>query len=57
VLENIHTTTTKHKLTKGMHKLKFYGLDAGLVLQKLFLSKGKLKESFFGPEESFYYKE
>lgn len=57
VLENIHTTTTKHKLTKGVHKLKFYGLDAGLVLQKLVLSKGKLKESFFGPEESFYYKE
>ena len=54
VLENIHITTTVHKLTKGIHKLRFYGLDAGLVLQKLVLSRGNLKVSFFGPEESFY---
>jgi len=54
VLENIHITTTMHKLTKGIHTLRFYGLDAGLVLEKLVLSKGKLKASFFGPEESFY---
>lgn len=54
VLENIHITTTTHKLTKGMHNLRFYGLDAGLVLQKLVLSKEILKNSYFGPEESFY---
>jgi len=54
VLNNIHITTTMHKLTKGIHTLRFYGLDAGLVLQKLVLSKEKLKVSFFGPEESFY---
>ena len=54
VLNNIHITTTMHKLTKGMHNLRFYGLDAGLMLQKLVLSKGKLKAFFFGTEESFY---
>ena len=54
VLNNIHITTTVHKLTNGIHTLRFYGLDAGLVLQKLVLSKGELKASFFGPEESFY---
>lgn len=54
VMENIHTTTTTHRLTKGTHILHFYGMDAGLVLQKLVLSKGKLPKSFFGPEESFY---
>lgn len=54
VLENIHITTTEHKLTKGLHTLRFFGMDAGLVLQKLVLSKGKLPESYFGPEESFY---
>jgi len=54
VIENIHTTTTTHKLGKGRHTLSFYGLDAGLVLQKLVLSKGKLPNSFLGPEESFY---
>ena len=54
VLNNIHITTTKHRLTKGIHKLRFYGMDAGLVLQKLVLSKEKLPYSYFGPEESFY---
>jgi len=55
VMENIHITTTRHRLTKGTHTLRFYGLDAGLVLQKLVLSKEKLPNSFFGPEESFYF--
>jgi hypothetical protein len=54
VLENIHITTTMHKLSKGIHTLRFYGLDAGLVLQKLVLSKGELPYSYFGPEESYY---
>lgn len=54
VLDNIHIITTKHKLAKGIHTLRFYGLDAGLVLQKLVLSKDELPESYFGPEESFY---
>ncbi len=56
VLDNIHITCTNHLLTKGIHTLRFYGLDAGLVLQKLVLSKEKLKASFFGPEESFFVK-
>ena len=47
VLENIHLTTTMHKLTKGIHKLRFYGLDAGLVLQKLVLSRGNLSFIFW----------
>lgn len=54
VMENVHKTTTVHTLTKGVHTLRFYGLDAGLVLQKLVLSKGDLAPSYFGPEESFY---
>jgi hypothetical protein len=54
VLDNIHITATTHSLKKGIHTLRFYGLDAGLVLQKLVLSKEKLTYSYFGPEESFY---
>lgn len=53
VLDNIHLTCTKHMLTKGTHTLRFYGLDAGLVLQKLVLLSDKLPTSFFGPKESF----
>lgn len=54
VMDNIHTRTTRHDLTKGIHTLRFYGLDAGLVLQKLVLSALPLPYSYLGPEESFY---
>lgn len=54
VLENIHVSKTVHRLSSGVHTLRFYGFDAGLVLQKLVLSKGELPYSYFGPEESFY---
>ncbi|OME74543.1 hypothetical protein BSK65_02345 [Paenibacillus odorifer] len=54
VMNNIHTVTTIHALTKGIHTLRFYGLDAGLVLQKLVLSAAELPYSYLGPEESFY---
>ncbi len=54
VMDNIHTTTTRHTLTKGIHTLRFYGLDAGLVLQKLVLSAVPLPYSYLGPVESFY---
>ncbi|WP_232381096.1 glycosyl hydrolase 115 family protein [Paenibacillus tianjinensis] len=54
VMDNIHTMTTRYTLTKGIHTLRFYGLDAGLVLQKLVLSAVPLPYSYLGPEESFY---
>ncbi|WP_339173179.1 glycosyl hydrolase 115 family protein [Paenibacillus sp. FSL H7-0943] len=54
VMDNIHAVTTSHALTKGLHTLRFYGLDAGLVLQKLVLSAAQLPYSYLGPEESFY---
>jgi hypothetical protein len=53
VMDNIHTQVTRHVLTKGMHTLRFYGLDAGLVLQKLVLSASPLPYSYLGPEESY----
>jgi hypothetical protein len=54
VMDNIHIMTSTHSLKKGIHILRFYGLDAGLVLQKLVLSKGALPMSYFGPKESYY---
>lgn len=53
VMDNIHVTATTHTLSKGIHTLRFYGLDAGLVLQKLVLSAGPLPYSYLGPEESY----
>ena len=54
VMDNIHTQVTRHVLTKGLHTLRFYGLSAGLVLQKLVLSAGTLPYSCLGPEESYH---
>jgi hypothetical protein len=54
VLVNCHKTATTHLLTKGVHTIRIYGMDAGLVLQKLILSKNPLPASYFGPEESWY---
>jgi len=56
VLDNIHVSKTNHKLTKGVHTLRFYAVDAGVVLQKLVLSRGELPKSYFGPEESYFVK-
>ncbi|MDF9842550.1 MULTISPECIES: glycosyl hydrolase 115 family protein [unclassified Paenibacillus] len=53
VMHNIHVTSTTHTLSKGIRTLRFYGLDAGLVLQKLVLSAGPLPYSYLGPEESY----
>ncbi|ETT44431.1 hypothetical protein C162_24605 [Paenibacillus sp. FSL R7-269] len=53
VMDNAHVSVTRHPLTPGQHTLRFYGLDAGLVLQKLVLSRGPLPASYLGPQESF----
>jgi hypothetical protein len=36
----------------GRHTLKFWALDAGLVLQRLVIDAGGLKPSYLGPQES-----
>lgn len=53
VMDNIHRSDTRHTLTQGMHTLRFYGLDAGLVIQKLVLSASTLPYTYLGPEESY----
>ena len=52
VIINAHICESKTSLTAGKHTLRFYGIDAGLVLEKLVLYQGTLPESYLGPEES-----
>lgn len=52
VLNNCHYGECRTELLPGVHTIRFYGVEAGLVLQKLVLYKGELKASYFGPEES-----
>jgi len=54
VTDNIHASSTTHRLTADTHTFRIYGLDAGLVLQRLVWSKEPLPYSYLGPIESYY---
>ncbi len=49
-----HTTVgkTKVKLEKGSHVLKIFAVDTGVVLDKIVLSAGEMKTSYFAPPET-----
>jgi hypothetical protein len=58
VLRNDRRITVLRDIPPGLHKLRFYGMDAGVILQKIALCKiGSpmqkiLPSLFYGPEES-----
>lgn len=52
VLNNEHYGITKHQLKQGVNRITYYGVEAGLALQKLVLYRGELPESYLGPDES-----
>lgn len=54
VMNNRQMLSTRHTLKAGIHTLRIAGLDAGVVLQKLFLSTGPLPNTYLGPEESWH---
>jgi len=51
VIINAHINESKVNLKAGVHRLRFYGIDAGVVLQKIVIYRGELPESYLGPEE------
>jgi hypothetical protein len=53
-LNNCHYGETTLTLEPGVHTIRVYGMEAGLVLQKLVLCRGELPDSYFGPTESGY---
>ncbi|MCK4746042.1 MAG: hypothetical protein KAT15_03365, partial [Bacteroidales bacterium] len=54
VSNNIHVETTMHHISEpGIHTLHWWRADAGVVLQKIVISKHKLNaSSYLGPPES-----
>ncbi len=55
VANNISYQTTKHKIKEpGMHVLKFWMVDPGIVLQKIVVDLGGVENSYLGPPESFH---
>ena len=52
VRDNIKTLKSKHTITEpGVHTLKVWMVDPGMVLEKLVVHDGKLPKSYFGPPE------
>ncbi|WP_184542108.1 glycosyl hydrolase 115 family protein [Mucilaginibacter sp. FT3.2] len=52
VSDNIRKMITKHHITQpGIHTIKYWMVDAGVVLQKVVVDAGGLKPSYLGPPE------
>lgn len=54
MLEQIHKTKLKIDLNQGFNKIEIYSVSKEFVLEGLFLSNRPLKESYLGPQESYY---
>ena len=53
VADNINVQTSKLKIDKpGLHTLKIWMVDPGIVLQKIVIETGSIKPSYLGPPES-----
>jgi len=54
VMENARITTSRHRLEAGLHTLKFWLVDPGVVLQKIVIDTGGVRPTYLGPPESYY---
>lgn len=55
VANNINVQTSQHQVKNaGKHTIRIWYMDPGIVVQKLVLDTGGLKESYLGPPESFF---
>jgi hypothetical protein len=53
VADNINISSSVHEIRKpGLHVLKFWMIDPGIVLQQINLDCGGLKETYLGPPET-----
>ena len=54
VADNINISASRHNiLSAGVHTLKFWMVDPGVVLQKIVVDAGGMKPSYLGPPESY----
>lgn len=53
IKDNIHISTSSEYMTEGLHKVRFYGMHAGLGLERIAISNKELAASYLGPQETF----
>jgi Gylcosyl hydrolase family 115 C-terminal domain len=50
VADNIRVAVTKHDVANaGPHKVRIWGIDPGVVIQRLIITRGELPRSKLGP--------
>ena len=54
VLEQVHKTKLQVNLNQGLNKIEISATSTEFVLEGLFISSQPLKESYLGPQESYY---
>ncbi|MGB7760353.1 MAG: hypothetical protein WBL61_11020, partial [Bryobacteraceae bacterium] len=55
VKDSVRKVRSTHILVlPGVHTLKFWMVDPGIVLEKLLVDLGGVKPSYLGPPESFH---
>lgn len=53
--DNVKVKISKHTLASpGIHTLKVWGIDSGVVIQKIVIDTGGMKPSYLGPPESTF---
>jgi hypothetical protein len=55
VADNARHSVTSHRMaTPGMHVLKVWMVDPGVVLQRIVVDRGGMRQSYLGPPESLF---
>ena len=53
ILNNVHISASEEYLTAGLHRVRIYGMHAGLGIERLVISNQDIKKSYLGPQKTF----